>query len=123
MVKNLLALIAVVAFAGNAFSQSFLPVKVTKVTNYHATVGATTALAIPAASVGGNGVGFDICNDTLNVSTYMFVGQAADVSTDGVKLAPGACFKCEACSASVLKIMKVLGQAAANGYSVVQYRN
>lgn len=123
MLKNLVALIAVVSFAGNAFAQSFSPVKVTKLTNYHSTVGAATALAIPSASVGANGVGFDICNDTLNASTYMFVGQAADVSTDGVKLAPGACFKCESCSSSVLKLMKVLGQAAANGYSVVQYRN
>lgn len=123
MVKKLFAVVVGIFVAGNALAQSFSPVKVTKLTSYHATVGTATALAIPAVSVGGNGTGFQICNDAVNTSTYLFVGQAADVSTDGVMLDKGQCFKCEACSSSVLKLMKVLGQAATNGYSVVQYRN
>jgi hypothetical protein len=123
MRKNLFAVVVGMLVAGNALAQSFSPVKVTKLTSYHATVGTATALAIPAVSVGGNGTGFQICNDAVNTSTYLFVGQAADVSTDGVMLGLGQCYVCEGCSSALLKAMKVLGQAAANGYSVVQYRN
>lgn len=89
---------------------------------YHATVGTTTALAIPSVSVGGNVVAWKVCNDAVNASTFLAVGEAADVSSDGVMLPLGACFECPNCKGDTLKLIKVEGQAAANGYSVIQYR-
>jgi hypothetical protein len=37
-------------------------------------------------------------------------------------LLPGACFECKNCKSSTLALLKVKGQAASNGYSVIQYR-
>ncbi len=94
-----------------------------KVEFYHTTVGTSTALAIPSASVGGNVLSWKICNDAVNTSTYLLVGKAVDVSTDGVMLDKGQCFECLNCKEATLKLMKVEGQASSNGYSVIQYRN
>jgi len=121
--RNLLLALVAVLFAGSANAQQFYAnSRVSKITSYHTTVGTTTALAIPAASVGGNLLSWKICNDAVNTSTYLAVGQAADVSDDGTTLAPGACYVCDNCASAVLKLMKVEGQAASNGYSVIQYR-
>lgn len=120
MFKKVLLLI--VGFIScNLFAQSVIfPDRVTRVTNYHATVGTTTAAAI--ATVSTDVIGWEICNDAVNTSTFLAVGQAADVSTDGVVLGLGQCFKCPNCTNALLKLMKVEGQAASNGYSVIQYR-
>ena len=96
--------------------------RVVGVTPYHTTVGTTTALAIPAVSVITNLYGYQICNDAVNTSTYLQVGKATDVSTDGMRLAPGKCLMCENCNSDILKLMKVEGQASDNGYSVIQYK-
>lgn len=118
----ILALVAMfmVTTTGHA-QQFFSPVRVTRVAQYHTTVGTTTAAAIPSANVTGNLVSWKVCNDAVNTSTYLLVGQATDASTDGTSLAPGACFECANCTTSLLKLMKVKGQAASNGYSVLQY--
>ena len=94
--------------------------KVTKISHYHATVGTTTAVAIAAPDT--NILGWKICNDAVNTSTYLLVEQAVDVSTDGTMLGLGQCFDCPNCTGALLKLMKLEGQAASNGYSVIQYR-
>ena len=118
------ALMTVLMLCANVASaqQVFSPVRVTKITNSHTTVGTATALAIPAASVGGNLLSWKVCNDAVNSSTYLIVGFAADAATDGTTLLPGACYECENCTPGLLKLVNVKGQAAANGYSVIQYR-
>jgi len=96
--------------------------RIKSVTPYHTTVGTSTALAIPSADVTGNIYRFEICNDAVNTSTYLAVGMDTDVSDDGIRLDKGACWACENCKPSILKLIKVEGQAATNGYSVFQYK-
>lgn len=88
----------------------------------HATVGTSSADAIADASVSPNLLAWKICNDAVNTSTYLYVGKASDAATDGVMLDKGQCFECPNCNAATLKAMRVKGQAADNGYSVVQYK-
>ena len=90
---------------------------------YHASVGTTAGLAIPGASVTGNVQGWRICNDGVpGASTYLAVGQATDPLTDGIRLGPGKCYLCLQCTAGLLKATRVVGQAAANTYSVLQFK-
>lgn len=100
----------------------FSNLRVGSVVSYHTTVGTSTAAAIPSGSVSSNLLGWKICNDAVNSSTYLLVGKAADVGTDGTSLAPGACFVCPNCTGSTLKAANVKGQASSNGYSVLQYK-
>ena len=121
--RNLLLALVAVLFAGSANAQQFYAnSRVSKMSSYHTTVGTTTALAIPAASVGGNVLSWKVCNDAVNTSTYLLVGFAADAATDGAMIGPGVCYVCENCASSLLKALNVKAQAAANGYSVIQYR-
>jgi hypothetical protein len=113
------SLLAVIA--GTASAQSYES-RIGNVSFYRTTVGTTTAAAIPGASIGGNVASYKICNDAVNVSTYLIVGEATDAATDGMTLLPGACFECKNCKSSTLALLKVKGQAASNGYSVIQYR-
>ncbi len=86
------------------------------------TQGVSSIVAIASASVLGN-VGFwKICNDAVNTSTQLYVGKATDTESDGVALDKGACFVCAECTGAALKLMRVSGQAASNGYSVIQYQ-
>lgn len=96
--------------------------RATKITNYHTTVDTTTADAIATATIGKDVIGWQICNDAENTSTHLLVGQAVDVSTDGVMLGKGQCFQCMNCTSALLDALKVEGQAATNGYSVIVYR-
>jgi hypothetical protein len=106
-----------------AFGQAVIySSRTAQVSFYRTTVGTATALAIPGASVGGNVVSWKICNDAINTSTHLLVGEAVDVSTDGVMLGLGQCVECLSCKGDTLKLIKVEGQAAANGYTVIQYR-
>ena len=109
-------------YTTSAFAQFFGNAQARRLTTYHATVGTTTADAIPSASVGGNLMSFLICNDAVNTSTHLWVGQATDAATDGVMLGKGECFECPNCKEGILKAMRVKAQAATNGYSVIQYR-
>lgn len=123
MGRFFIALLAVFALSSVANAQQFFAnSRISAVTQSHDTVGTTAALAIASASVGGNLLSFKICNDAVNTSTHLIVGQATDPADDGVVLDKGQCFVCENCKSSVLKLMRVKGQAASNGYSVVQYR-
>jgi hypothetical protein len=127
--KKFVAFVAclLVSFVSSAsYGQVFFAnTRTTTVSHYHSTVGTATAIAIPSASVGGNLMSWKICNDAIQSggSTFMSVGQAADVSTDGVVIAPGACFECGNCTPATLKAMKVEGQAAGNGYSVIMFKH
>jgi hypothetical protein len=102
--------------------QFFSNSRIRSISQYHSTIGTTTGDAILASSVGGDILGWSICNDAVNTSTYLLVGQAVDVSTDGTSLDKGECFTCENCTGTILKAMNVEAQAADNGYSVIQYR-
>ncbi len=116
----MLLLMANVAFAG-WFSEENN--RISSVVTSHDAVGTTTDVAIASASVTGNIYGFEICNDPVNASsTYLSVGLAADVTTDGVRLGLGKCYICENCKSSILKLLKVEGQGASNGYSVIQFK-
>lgn len=114
-----LLLAAIPAQAQVVFFQN---TRVGSLVNYHTTVGTTTALAIPSASVSTAILGWQICNDAVNTSTYLLVGKAADVATDGVQLDKGQCFLCQNCNQATLKATKVKAQAASNGYSVTQFK-
>jgi len=124
MRKILAILVSFLFVCSAAFSQDmFTSVnKTAYVSTYHTDVGTTTAAAIPTASVYSNITGFKICNDPVNTSTYLQIGQAADVTTDGIRLDKGKCLECANCKSGILKTLKVEGQAATNGYSVIQYR-
>lgn len=123
--KFLLSLI-VAAFAlvasTNAHAQFAVGKRVGHIDYAHSTVGTSAALAIAAASVGGNSVKFMVCNDAVNTSTFLEVSSGADPATDGIRLGLGQCFVCENCSNALLKALNVKAQAASNGYSVIQYR-
>jgi hypothetical protein len=119
--KKMILALSLFLVSGLAFAQS-ADYRATRLGNYHTTVGTSTAAAIPGASIGGNVMGWKICNDAVNTSTYLLVGTAADAATDGTMLGLGACYVCENCTSSLLAGMKVKGQAASNGYSVIQYR-
>lgn len=118
----LLALTLCTQFNAAQAQVFFSNTRVSNVIYSHSTVGTTTADAIADASVLPNLLAWKICNDAVNTSTYMLLGEAADVATDGVSLAPGTCFECPNCNAATLKAIKVKGQAASNGYSVVQFK-
>lgn len=119
----LLALVAALLVGAQAHAQVFFSnLRVGSVVQTHTTVGTSTTLAISSGSVSPSLIGWKLCNDAVNTSTYLLVGQAADVATDGTSLAPGACFECPNCVASTLKLAKVKGQAASNGYSILQYK-
>lgn len=100
----------------------FSNTRVGSVAQSHSTVGTSTADAIADADVAPRLLAWSICNDAVNTSTYLYVGQASNASTDGVMLAPGACFECPNCNSATLKAARVLAQAASNGYSVIQYK-
>jgi hypothetical protein len=87
-----------------------------------AVVGTTTAVAIAPASIGGNLMSWKICNDAVNTSTHLYVGKATDAADDGVMLDKGQCVQCLNCKPDTLRLMRVKGQAADNGYTVLQYR-
>jgi hypothetical protein len=94
------------------------PARIAHITQFPGTVGPATAVAITPSAIGNSAVSWEICNDSVNTSTYLLVGVATDVSTDGTMLAPGACYVCPNCTGDLLKATKVKGQAASNGYSV-----
>jgi hypothetical protein len=116
------ALVLFVATTQASAQQYFSPDRTASVVQTRATVGTTTAAAISPSSVAGSLLSFSVCNDAVNTSTYLLVGQAVDVSTDGVMLGLGQCFECVNCKSDVLKALKVEGQAASNGYTVIQYK-
>lgn len=124
MKRILLALTATfICLTSSAKAQTFFANTKSSVLSFtHSTVGTTTADAISSSSVGGNVISWKICNDAVNTSTYLLVGQAADAATDGVMLDKGQCFECPNCRPATLKLMKVKAQAASNGYSVIQYK-
>lgn len=116
-------LVSFVLEAGGAEAQVFFAnTRVGTVTSTHTTVGTSTALAISSGSVGTAVLGWQICNDAVNTSTYLYVGKASDAATDGVQLDKGQCFVCPNCNAGSLKLVKLKAQAASNGYSVIQYK-
>lgn len=117
---SILGLVGILT-ASLAHAQTFGPVRVNDVAFYRATVGTTTAEAIPDVSVIGNLLSFKVCADSANTN-YLAVGEAADADTDGVRLGANQCFVCEGCLATVLKALNVKGGAAGQGYTVLQHK-
>ncbi len=107
----------------NANVVFFDDTRITDVTVTRGTVGTSTGVALAAASIGGNIRAWKICNDAVNTSTFLLVGKAVDVTTDGVELDKGQCFECPNCTKATLEAMRVEAQASSNGYSVIQYRS
>lgn len=97
------------------------PVRIKTVGFYHGTVGTTGTIAMPIASIPGNVVGWKVCNDAVNTSTQLFIGSLVDSVNVGSSLKKGQCFACVQCPGLTLHDVKLTGQAAANGYSVIQY--
>lgn len=123
--RSILSALIAFCFASIALAQDTPPIdaRFTSISFYRASVGTTGALAIPSGSVLPGVLGWRICNDGVpGASTWLDVGRAADPSTDGVRLAAGKCFECLQCTAALLKATYVEGQAAANGYSVHQFK-
>jgi hypothetical protein len=119
----LLALVLMCAASLANAQVFFANTRVGSVAHTHATVDTTTAAAIATGSVAANLLGWQLCNDAVNASsTYLLVGKATDVATDGVMLAKGQCFVCPNCTGATLKLIKVKGQGATNGYSIIQYK-
>lgn len=86
------------------------------------TAGVSGALA--AASPQNADQGWRICNAGVNTSTYLVVGpNSLDPTTSGIRLAPGACYECLSCPTGLLRSLYVSSQAAANDYSVVEFKN
>jgi hypothetical protein len=127
VVRTLLALVATLVAATlmatvPAQAQTVVSaVRIGSTTAYRTTVGTTTALAIPSASVLPGLSGWRLCADSANTN-YLAIGKASDVDTDGVRLGAGQCFACDNCSPSTLKLSKVKGGAASQGYGVVQFK-
>jgi hypothetical protein len=119
----ILACLSALILATSTFAQSNSDSRIVSVSQYHTTVGTATAAAIPSASVAGNIVSWKLCNDAVNTSTYLLAGFAVDAATDGVMMAPGACYVCENCQPAILKLLKVKAQAASNGYTVILYKH
>lgn len=121
MKKLFLALIATLTLTSGAYAQQFFAnTQASQVSFSHTTVGTSTGAALSGAPHGGL-ISWKICNDAVNTSTYLLVGEAADAATDGVMLGKGACFECPNCLAATLSAIKVKAQAASNGYSIIQY--
>lgn len=87
----------------------------------HSTVGTSAQDAIAPANVGANVLSWAVCADSANAN-YVAVSQNADPDTDGIRLGAEQCYTCSNCTASLLKSLKVKGGAAAQGYSVLQWR-
>ncbi len=123
MRKFLALVLTIVGLSTVASAQVYYSnVRIGSLIHTHTTVGTSTTAAISSGSVGSNLLGWKICNDAVNTSTYLYVGKASDVATDGVQLDKGACLECPNCTRATLLLMKVKAQAADNGYSVVQYK-
>lgn len=87
------------------------------------TQGVSSTAAIASASILSGGVSWKICNDAVQTSTYLTVGNSSlDAEVDGVRLGKGACLVCAYCSGSALRDLKVTSQAASGTYTVVQTR-
>lgn len=87
----------------------------------HSTVGTSAADAIAPTAVGPNILAWQICADGANAS-YVAISTGVDPDTDGVRVKAGECFECPNCTATTLKNANVKGGAAAQGYSVLQYK-
>ena len=85
------------------------------------TQGVSASAAIAPASLAAKLMGWKICNDAVNTSTHLYVGEAIDTETDGVMLGKDQCFSCVQCTSGQLQAMKVSAQAGSNGYSVLQF--
>lgn len=87
------------------------------------TQGVSGTLAIASASVLPDLLGWRICNDDVQTSTWLAVGESTlDPETDGVRLAKGDCHECLNCSGAALRSIYVSSQAASGAYSVTQFK-
>lgn len=86
------------------------------------TQGVSGSAAISAGSILGGILGWRLCNNGTNTSTWLAVGSSLDPTVEGVRLGKGKCFECLQCTGGMLKAATVSAQAASNGYSVVQFK-
>lgn len=87
------------------------------------TQGVSGTKAIASASIVKNLLGWRICNDAVQTSTWLAVGKTAlDPDVDGTRLGKGKCFECPSCTKASLDALYVSAQAASAGYAVVQFK-
>jgi hypothetical protein len=104
-----------------AFSQ--IGKRVGKVEYYHATVGTAAQDTLPAINVDARNVkGWRICHDSDSTANYLAISIGADPAADGVRIGAGLCFDCDDCGGVALKDSNVKADAAATGYSVIQFK-
>jgi len=97
----------------------FANTRVGKVVYSHSSVGTSAADAV--TSVEPNLLAWKICADGANTG-YIAASVGADPDTDGVRIKAGECVDCPNCTPKTLRDLNVKSDAAAQGYSVLQYR-
>lgn len=87
------------------------------------TQGVSGALAIAAADVLPDLLGWRICVDDVQTSTWIALGETAlDPLLDGVRVGKGECLECLNCSGASLRAIYTSSQAASGAYSVTQFK-
>lgn len=113
-------IILFILFLGSQIAFSQIGRQLGSVDYQHSTVGTTAQDA--TGTVVDRLKGWEICHDAGSASAYLAISDGADPDTDGVRIAPGDCFKCLECSEKTLKDANVKGSAAATGYAVIQFK-
>jgi hypothetical protein len=96
--------------------------RVSSVSYHHATVGTTAQDAVSPSSVDTRIVGWRLCHDPESTANYLSASVGADPAVDGIRITPGQCFECNDCGRKGLIDLNVKADAAATGYSVIQFK-
>ena len=96
--------------------------RIGKISYYHSTVGTTAQDAIPAGNVDSKIRGWRICHDSDSTANYLAMSIGADPAVDGLRKGPDLCYECDECGAQALIDLNVKADAAATGYSVLQFK-
>lgn len=112
-------LFSTLLFLGSANGQTGR--RIGSVDYFHSSVGTTAQDAIPAGNVERNVKGWRICHDAGSTANYLAISTGADPATDGIYIAANTCYECDECGGTALKDVNVKADAAATGYSVIQF--
>ena len=95
--------------------------RISSVAYAHDLVGVAAQVALATVSIDVGLRGWRVCHDAASAGTWLAVSQGADPAIDGVRVAPGQCFECDDCGSKGLIGLNVKADAAATGYSVLQF--
>ena len=96
--------------------------RISSIKYYHSTVGVAAQDAITAIEVDTRLKGWRICHDAASTAGYLAISTNADPATDGLRIAPSQCYQCDDCGSKGLLEANVKADAAATGYSVLQFQ-